>query len=257
MGIDADEFVSGDLISSQLICPICTSVLEHPVQTEYEHLFCEEELLEWMAQSENRCPVTHKKLDPDKIRKPSRIIVNMLAELQRYCSNKKNGCSWIGENEHHDTHKAVCLFKPREELNAIIEAQAAKIKSLRTKLAHAEEDNSMLKEKNRIISTELKIYDSFLKSKGAFDDDNELEAAEGSEHYVGRLLNDDGEFEDEGEGGASRERERERGGGEQDGVVEYNEEKEGRGQRKQSTLEKIARLRAIVTATTSSSTSRK
>lgn len=33
MGIESVEFVHPDRISSQLICPICTLVLEHPVLT--------------------------------------------------------------------------------------------------------------------------------------------------------------------------------------------------------------------------------
>ena len=52
MGIDTDCFVYPERISPQLICPICTQVLERPVQTPSEHLFCEDELLEWMTRSQ-------------------------------------------------------------------------------------------------------------------------------------------------------------------------------------------------------------
>lgn len=39
MGYDTDLFVDGDRISRQLICSICSGVLENPVMTPCEHLF--------------------------------------------------------------------------------------------------------------------------------------------------------------------------------------------------------------------------
>lgn len=59
-----------------------------------DHLFCEDELLEWMSRfdiNQSLCPITKNVLDPTMIRKPSRIIINMLNELEMYCSNKCNG----------------------------------------------------------------------------------------------------------------------------------------------------------------------
>jgi uncharacterized protein YbaR (Trm112 family) len=92
MGLDFDLFVHPDRISPQLICPICKLVLDKPVQTHTDHLFCEEELLEWMSLSDHPlCPMTKTPLDPNHIKKPSRIILNMLNELEMYCIYKGNG----------------------------------------------------------------------------------------------------------------------------------------------------------------------
>ena len=63
MGLDEKEFVNPERISKELFCPICTLVLENPVQTPSEHLFCEEELLEWMTTSDV-CPITKENLNP-------------------------------------------------------------------------------------------------------------------------------------------------------------------------------------------------
>ena len=87
MGVELESFVHPERISSQLICPICTQVLDRPVQTPSEHLFCEDELLEWMTRSQF-CPVTNSKLEPDSIKRPGRVILNMLAELDRYCPHR-------------------------------------------------------------------------------------------------------------------------------------------------------------------------
>ena len=97
MGIESEQFVYPERIPQELYCPICTLVLENPVQTPSEHLFCEDELLEWLTRSDI-CPVTKERLNPSDIKSPGRIIVNMLGNLQRYCPNKEHGCEWRGEN---------------------------------------------------------------------------------------------------------------------------------------------------------------
>jgi E3 ubiquitin-protein ligase NRDP1 len=135
MGTDPDLFVHPERISRELICPICTQVLENPVQTADEHLFCEDELLEWMSRSnEPTCPVTGNKLDPDGIRKPSRIVMNMLGELERYCDNRSEGCEWTGENEHLRNHTKGCTFRRREDMVNEIRRKDEKIETLRAKV---------------------------------------------------------------------------------------------------------------------------
>jgi hypothetical protein len=41
MGIDIEDFVHPEHISPELICQICQGVVDRPVQTPSEHLFCE------------------------------------------------------------------------------------------------------------------------------------------------------------------------------------------------------------------------
>jgi hypothetical protein len=146
MGTDLEFFVHPERISSQLICPICTQVLKDPVQTATEHLFCEEELLEWMTRS-NLCPITKILLNPEKITKPSRIILNMLAELEIFCSNRKEGCNWTGAQEHLPTHLATCEFRPRQEMQQ-------EIHYLKEKLDELNRANDLLENKHQILVEE-------------------------------------------------------------------------------------------------------
>lgn len=168
MGTDLDCYVHPDRISSQLICPICTQVLKNPVQTSTEHLFCEEELLEWMSRS-SLCPVTKRVLDPEKIAKPSRIILNMLAELEVYCSNKAEGCTWTGAHEHLASHLNSCTFKPRalllEEVTRLAGALEDNITYSRQLEARTEllvEENVMLKDLVRDYQQRLRIFHALL-----------------------------------------------------------------------------------------------
>ena len=171
MGLDAEEFVHPERISSYLFCAICTQVLENPVQTPTEHLFCEDELLEWMSRS-SLCPATNTPLAPDSIRRPSRIILNMLAELQRYCPNRGEGCTWVGDNEHCSSHTQSCSFRPRLQLAADLDAAQAKISRLREKLSKAEKKieiltaaNADLAHVNAINERKLRVYSAFLEAK--------------------------------------------------------------------------------------------
>lgn len=171
MGLDVEEFVHPERISSYLFCAICTQVLENPVQTPTEHLFCEDELLEWMSRS-SLCPATNTTLAPDSIRRPSRIILNMLAELQRFCPNRGEGCTWVGDNEHCSSHIQSCSFRPRSQLAADLDAAQAKISRLREKLSKAEKKieiltaaNADLAHVNAINERKLRVYSAFLEAK--------------------------------------------------------------------------------------------
>ena len=89
----------------------------------------ESELLEWCVR-EMKCPMDNLPLDASQVQKPrsvaphahavrhawphvaisragSRIIINMLGELKRYCPYKDNGCEWQGELERVATHAKV------------------------------------------------------------------------------------------------------------------------------------------------------
>ena len=173
MGTDPDLFVHPERISNQLICPICTQVLENPVQTPTDHLFCEDELIEWMSRSnEPLCPVSKEPLVPDSIKRPSRIILNMLSELERYCPNKSEGCDWVGENGHLGTHLAKCTMRPRQEMMDELKAKSDKIKLLKARCTKYEDQVKDLKSENEqllhtvsICQRKLKVYDAFFKEE--------------------------------------------------------------------------------------------
>ncbi|CAM9773690.1 unnamed protein product, partial [Heterosigma akashiwo] len=103
MGVDLAVFVHPDRISPQLLCMICNEVLEKPVQTPCDHLFCEDELSDWLSRRET-CPADENPLKTGETCKASRIITNMLGELERYCSFKDKGCSWTSPSERLKSH---------------------------------------------------------------------------------------------------------------------------------------------------------
>lgn len=169
MGFDLELFVYPDRISPELICPICHGVVEKPVQTPSEHLFCEDELLEWMLRSE-LCPITHEPLDPSTITKPGRIINNMLAALERYCPNKELGCQWQGSCDRLGAHLSSCewqnpsmLIKKLEEKDVLITLLQERVAQTQSSIARLENENRELMEENERIKRKLKVYDAFFE----------------------------------------------------------------------------------------------
>ena len=54
MGYDVARFVGE--ISEELICSICSEILENPLTTDCEHLFCRECINDWLRDN-HTCPI--------------------------------------------------------------------------------------------------------------------------------------------------------------------------------------------------------
>jgi hypothetical protein len=158
-------------------------------------MFCEDELLEWMTRSQI-CPVTNTKLDPDTIKKPGRIIMNMLAELEMYCPNRMHGCQWIGSCDQVTQHKKKCNNRSKEELLQEIESKDILIAKIKQKLSASQEKvvelqerNSMLVESNEELQNLISAYDRRLKVYDAFfkNDDKEEDKSTTAVQQLSRL----------------------------------------------------------------------
>ena len=84
MGRDAELFVDAAAISRHLLCSICHGVLERPVQTACEHLFCEDCLLAWLCRKAT-CPVCTAVTEPEAVKRAPRAIVGLIDDLEVRC----------------------------------------------------------------------------------------------------------------------------------------------------------------------------
>jgi hypothetical protein len=105
-------------VPSDLLCPICSDVLQSPVVTPCQHLFCENDLLQWFVASNEkgekpsqRCPQCNTVCDPDSIKKAGRIITNILGDLERRCA--ESGCDWRGSCDEYKRHLKICSESKR------------------------------------------------------------------------------------------------------------------------------------------------
>lgn len=104
------EYVSEP--DSNLVCLICHSPFDKPVQLFCGHFFCRDCLDHaWRTQHEGRktCPTCRSKVDPDKDLRPvPKIIETMLDELVVKCPNSKSGCDWV--EQRVNVHDHVMLY---------------------------------------------------------------------------------------------------------------------------------------------------
>mmetsp|Transcript_27341 Transcript_27341/g.35854 ORF Transcript_27341/g.35854 Transcript_27341/m.35854 type:complete len:219 (-) Transcript_27341:192-848(-) len=155
MGIDLACFVHPERISSQLLCTICHEVLDKPVQTPCEHLFCEDELLEWLMRKET-CPVDQVIINPDEITKASRIVVNMLGELERYCPFKEQGCEWTGASERLQVHlDEICKYQKQVSNEEALIQKDAEIAHLLSEIAQRDSRITKMEDKLEKYSREI------------------------------------------------------------------------------------------------------
>ena len=105
MGYDVDRFVSRP--PEDIICVICTQVVENPVSCSQDHLYCQECLEEWLKVSYT-CPVDRQTLTTDDVKHVSRPLMSILMSLQIRCVNYMNGCRFVSTVEEQAAHSTIC-----------------------------------------------------------------------------------------------------------------------------------------------------
>jgi len=117
MGFDTARFVHPP--EDELICSICSSVLEDPLMTvECEHLFCSDCIFKWISRSTARsCPIDRTPINVTTGLKPApRAIRNLLARLELRCDYAASGCQYVSRLEQMEKHAASCDFNPRKQV---------------------------------------------------------------------------------------------------------------------------------------------
>lgn len=111
MGYDLNRF-TGCEVDEELICAICSSVLEDPLQApECEHAFCSVCIKEWLNRK-NTCPIDRRPLTVDKLKTVPRILKNLLSRLQIVCDHVEFGCKEVIKLESLSIHLKECQFNP-------------------------------------------------------------------------------------------------------------------------------------------------
>ncbi|XP_016929593.1 E3 ubiquitin-protein ligase NRDP1 [Drosophila suzukii] len=111
MGFDVNSIVGH--VDEELICPICTDVLEEPVQSSgCEHAYCRACIDKWMQQKQI-CPVDRSILLTSNLVPVSRLMRNMLGRLKIKCSFSPNGCDQMLALEEFRNHVATCQHNPK------------------------------------------------------------------------------------------------------------------------------------------------
>ena len=98
MGWSIERFINRNSVIDELICSICTDVLENPVQTPCQHSFCNDCIKVWVEDGKSSCPVDRQTLDSKDL-KPARILQQLLNNLIIRCKHFHDGCSSMARFE--------------------------------------------------------------------------------------------------------------------------------------------------------------
>lgn len=111
MGYEVTRFEGG--VDEELICPICSGVLEEPLQApQCEHAFCSACIHQWLLRQQT-CPVDRSVVTPAHLKPVPRIMRNMLSKLTIRCENAPSGCTAMLRLDLLASHLADCEHNPK------------------------------------------------------------------------------------------------------------------------------------------------
>ncbi|EDW73030.2 uncharacterized protein Dwil_GK16866 [Drosophila willistoni] len=111
MGFDLTCIVGN--VDEELICPICTEVLEDPMQSSScEHAYCRVCIQKWIIEKQI-CPVDRTELLSGQLVPASRLMRNMLARLRIKCVFAENGCEQLLQLDEFRRHVDTCEHNPK------------------------------------------------------------------------------------------------------------------------------------------------
>ena len=173
MGWNIDRFLAKDTIVSEFICSICTDVVECPVQTPCQHLFCNECIRRWINAGNRTCPEDRQALTVNALKPPSRLTLQFLNKLIIRCKNYNDGCRLMSTFEdvmqlkEHETNQCqvdpnslvreVCDTYEKEEM-----VMKEKINELLETITNKDKEIHKLE---RRIQKQMKEQDKMVKEK--------------------------------------------------------------------------------------------
>ena len=105
-------------VDSTLLCPICRNVLKDPVQCPNEHYCCRSCIVKHLHENSETCPTCQHHLTEETLRKPPRLLTNMLQNLKIRCDHAQRGCRELIKLEFLDHHVKSCGYSPTRCTNS-------------------------------------------------------------------------------------------------------------------------------------------
>jgi hypothetical protein len=118
-GIDVNDVVDG-LVDEELLCSICTDIIQQPRCCHAGHVFCEECIKTWL-QNNSTCPIGREQLEPQQLAHV-RPLERMVDRIRVRCPNRgpgrswacgASGCGWVGLCADRAAHlDNECVYQP-------------------------------------------------------------------------------------------------------------------------------------------------
>lgn len=108
MGWDIDRFPEGE-VNLELICCICTCILEDPVESPCRHVFCSQCIKTWLS-NQKSCPHCRAPVHKRDLQSVVPLLKNIISKQKIYCDNRDRGCTQIISLESLQGHTAICPY---------------------------------------------------------------------------------------------------------------------------------------------------
>ena len=156
MGWDIQRFVDRETIVQDIICSVCTDVVQEPVQTPCDHVFCSECIIRWLEEGRRTCPIDRQDLTFEVLKPPNRVITQLINKLTIRCRYFDKGCKLMCKLEdilHLMEHEQNgCPFSESSE-NSGPKREVAALKRQNSELTVEKNLRAMaIEEKNRLIN---------------------------------------------------------------------------------------------------------
>ena len=118
------RFQFSETVKEDFYCPVCKDVLCQPVETVCEHYFCGGCLKDVMLNSgiPFNCPVCKTQLNAaEQTKRPSRMVLTLIAELKVKCADCGGEFSYEGQNNHFCAKSVDEPAQPGQ--NPVVEAK--------------------------------------------------------------------------------------------------------------------------------------
>lgn len=180
MGYDINRF-QGE-VDEELMCPICSGVLEDPVQAPVcEHAFCSSCIHEWLNHQAT-CPVDRQTITAVQLKPVPRILRNLLSRLTINCNNADFGCGALLKLDVLNQHLSECEHNPKRpvhcelgcgliipldevgqhncvrELHTIIQSQSEQITDLKEQVQDFQQQLIELKQEVTIVTDIMRSF---------------------------------------------------------------------------------------------------
>ncbi len=93
-----------------LVCCICQSLLDEPLETPCRHVFCQVCIETWLN-NRHSCPSCRQRISSNDLKQVMPLVKNMISRLLIKCVNYKNGCVKLIVLDQYEQHEKECTYE--------------------------------------------------------------------------------------------------------------------------------------------------
>lgn len=109
MGFGEQRF--SQTVDEEFRCPICRDIVDDPITTQCEHVFCRTCIHEWLSR-ESSCPVGRQPLKAHHLSDVSRFYRTFYSRLEIRCEFESIGCQFVCSVDKIKEHQNICEYNP-------------------------------------------------------------------------------------------------------------------------------------------------